>query len=203
MHFKFKNHFSAVAILLFILFTCGGAQAQHISFGTWAGGDIVITPGIPGDLNFNNKTQVITPGWNQSVTISLHDAEAAVLAIEGTEYYDVTVTIDAPPTLDLDASNKIPVKIHFAYSNLNPANVTVAKTQAIEVPVGFNSATFPFLRRTNGPPGPPPTPPSAGYTPPRKTAYLFIYGTLGPVGNVDAGAYEGTVNVTVEYSKYN
>jgi hypothetical protein len=178
-------------------------RAQHVSFGTWATGDLVLTRGNPETLDFNHKTQVIRPGINQSVTVSLQDAEAAVLTIEGTEYLDVTVYIDAPVTLDLDPSNKIPFGVRFAYSNLNPADVTTAKLQAIEVPPGFNTMTFPILRRINGPPGPPPTPPSSGYTPPRKMAYLFIYGTLGPVGNVDAGLYEGTVNVTVEYSKFN
>jgi len=191
-------------LLLFMLcFVVETSSAQHISFGTWAGSDIVLTTGVPGDLDFNDKTPVINPGANQSVSITLQDAEAAVLAIEGTEYYDVTVYIDAPTTLDLDPDNKIPVGIRFAYSNLNAPNVTAAKNQAIEVPVGFNSATFPILRRVNGPPGPPPTPPSAGYTPPRKTAYLFIYGTLGPVGNVDAGSYTGTIHISVEYSKFN
>jgi hypothetical protein len=196
-----NSSFLTVSFLLFIF--CNTATAQHVSFGTWAGGDIVLTTGVPGDLDFNDKTPVINPGVNQSVTINLQDAETAVLSIEGTEYYDVTVYVDAPPTLMLDPSNSIPVNIRFAYSNLNPTNVTVAKNQAIEVPAGFNTATFPILRRTSGPPGPPPTPPSAGYTPPRKTAYLFIYGTLGPVGSVDAGRYDGTINITVEYTKFN
>ena len=188
-------------ILLYIIGNCGVVYAQHVSFGTWAGGDIVITTGTPGNLNFNDKTQVIIPGVNQSVTINLYEAQTAVLTIEGTEYLDVTVYIDGPNTLDLDASNKIPIAVRFAYSNLNPADVLTAKTQAIEVPAGFNSATFPIFRRINGPPGPPPTPPSSGYVPPRKKAYLFIYGILGPVPNVDAGIYEGIINVTVEYSK--
>ena len=179
------------------------SSAQRISFGTWAGSDITLTVGVPGDLDFNDKTPVINPGVNQSVTINLQDAETAVLSIEGTEYYDVTVYVDAPGTLDLDPDNKLPVAIRFAYSNLNAPNVTAAKNQAVEVPVGFNTATFPILRRVNGPPGPPPTPPNSGYTPPRKTAYLFIYGTLGPVGSVDAGLYNGIIHVTVEYTKFN
>jgi hypothetical protein len=179
----------------------GVAEAQHISFGTWATGDLLLTRGTPETLDFNDKVQVIRPGINQTVTINLQDAEAAVLTIEGNEQHDVTVYIDAPGTLDLDPSNKIPFGVRFAYSNLNPTDVIAAKMQAIEVPAGFNTITFPILRRVNGPPGPPPTPPSSGYTPPRKTAYLFIYGNLGPVGNVDAGLYEGTINITVEYSK--
>ena len=192
-----------IIILIFYIFsTSGSVEAQHIKFGTWAGDNLILTTGIPGELNFNTKTPVINPGVNQSVTISLHDQEAAVLTLEGIEYYDVTVTVDTPLTLDLDPQNKVPVNIRFAYSNLNPADMLTAKNQAIEVPAGFNSATFPILRRINGPPGPPPTPPSSGYTPPRKTAWLFFYGTVGPVGNVDAGLYEGTINITVQYSKY-
>lgn len=198
-----RNISFRLAVILFLLSSTLTSTAQRISFGTWAGGDITITAGVPGDLDFNDKAPVINPGVNQSVTISLHDAEAAVMAIEGTEYYDITVTVDAPLTLDLDPDNKIPVAIRFAYSNLNAGNVTAAKNQAQEVPAGFNTATFPILRRTNGPPGPPPTPPNSGYTPPRKTAYLFVYGTLGPVPQVNAGLYIGTINVTVEYTKIN
>lgn len=186
-----------------ILVMAGTLCAQHISFGTWAGAGLTLTKGTPQDLNFNDKSPLIITGNNQSVTISLTDGEAAVLTIEGTEYLDVTVYVDAPPTLELDATNSIPVSIRFAYSNLNPGeDVTTAKTQAVEVPAGFNSATFPILRRTSGPPGPPPTPPYEGYVPPKKTAYLFIYGTLGPVGNVNAGLYDGTINVRVEYTTF-
>lgn len=199
---KRMNYLFLLSAILFFSVT-EHSFAQHISFGTWAGGDITLTTGVPNDLDFNDKTPVINPGVNQSVTINLQDAEAAVLSIEGTEYYDVTVYVDSPVTLDLDPDNKIPVAIRFAYSNLNAPNVTAAKNQAIEVPAGFNTATFPILRRVNGPPGPPPTPPSSGYTPPRKTAYLFIYGTLGPVGSVDAGLYNGTIHITVEYTKFN
>jgi len=185
-----------------ILAMAGALNAQHISFGTWAGAGLTLTNGTPYDLNFNDKTPLIITGTNQIVPISLIDEEAAVLTIEGTEYLDVTVYVDAPPTLELDATNSIPLSIRFAYSNLGPADIATAKIQAVEVPAGFNSATFPIFRRTSGPPGPPPTPPLEGYTPPQKTAYLFIYGTLGPVGDVNAGLYDGTINVTVEYSTY-
>jgi hypothetical protein len=187
---------------IFFLMTVGDLRAQHISFGTWAGNDLTLTKGIPQELNFSDKNPVIVRGSHQIVTISLSDMETAVLTIEGTEYLDVTVYVDAPPTLDLDANNHIPLSIRFAYSNLNPPNIATAKIQAIELPAGFNSATFPILRRVTGPPGPPPTPPHSGYTPPKKKAYLFVYGVLGPVGSVDAGNYEGTINIRVEYSTY-
>jgi hypothetical protein len=194
--------FILLLITAIFLVMAGSLCAQHISFGTWAGPGLTLTNGTPQDLNFNDKTPIIITGNNQSVTISLNDGEAAVLTIEGTEYLDVTVTVDAPPTLDLDATNHIPINIGFAYSNLNPTDIATAKTQAVEVPAGFNTATFPILRRTSGPPGPPPTPPYEGYVPPKKTAYLFIYGTLGPVGNVNAGLYDGTINVRVEYTTF-
>jgi hypothetical protein len=32
--------------------------------------------------------------------------------------------------------------------------------------------------------------------------YLFIYGVLGPVGNVDVGTYLGDINITAVYSTY-
>jgi len=176
--------------------------AQRIRFGLFASDNIILTPLGLAELNFNNKQTIILQG-NQ-VTINLFDEACAVLTIEGRADLDVTVTIHASATIDLDALNKIPLNIRFAYSNLGALNESMAKSQAVEVPAGFTGATFPILRRASGPPGPPPTPAHTGYIQPTARAYLFIYGTLGPVPiGAASGIYTGDIMINVEYSTYN
>jgi hypothetical protein len=187
-------------LLLTILLLAGGVEAQRISFGLYATEDIVLTPINLGEMNFNEKKTIILAG--ETVTINLVDNAVAILAIVGRTDLDITVTIEAPTTLDLDVTNKIPLALKFAYSNTGASTDANAKATAIEVPVGFTSATFPIIRRGSGPPAPPPTPNHTGYTAPTGTAYLFIYGTLGQVPtNAAAGLYSGNVNIHVEYSK--
>ena len=103
----------------------------------------------------------------------------------------------------LDVNNKIPLALSYAYSNTNSINENSAKTASTPIPNGFSSITFPMLKRASGLPAPPPIPNHTGYTAPTTTAYLFIYGTLGPVpANAAAGNYLGDINITVEYAKY-
>ncbi len=176
-------------------------MGQRISFGLYASEGIVLAHGNVEELNFNNKQTLILAG--NTVTISLTDNTAAVLTITGRADLDVTVTLDAPATLDLDTW-QIPFACSFAYSNLGAANETIAKTQAVQVAPGFTSGTFQMLRRAAGPPGPPPTPDHAGQTLPTAVAYLFVYGTLGPVPQgAAAGQYGEQINVHVEYATYN
>lgn len=190
-----------MTLLILSLMHSGQAYAQRISFGTYATDDIVLTALGTGELNFNSKQAVIRSG--DVISINLADESAAVLSIEGNRHLDVTLSIEAPLALELDASNSIPLALSFAYSNQGLAEAA-AKAAAIEVPAGFTSATFPLQRRAAGtPPPPPPTPGHGGYTAPRATAYVYIYGSLGTVpSNAAAGLYSGQINVRVEYSTY-
>lgn len=175
------------------------ALGQRINFGLYATEDIVLTPLGTGNLNFNDKQNILLP--EQTVTINLTDDATAVLAITGRRDQEITVTIDAPSTLDLDVNNTIPLIIKYAYSNSGAANEVLAKLSAIEMAYGFTSATFPFLKRTTGLPAPPPIPGHAGSSVPTGTVYLFIYGTLGAIpANAAAGIYSGNINVHVSYS---
>lgn len=188
----------ATGLLLF----AGPLAAQRISFGLYASDGITLTPLGLGELNFNEKQTLILSG--NTVQILLNDEAAAVIAIEGRADLDVTVTIDADQTLELNIENEIPLAIGFAYSNLGAGTEEIARAQAIQVPSGFTSATFPVYRRATGPPGPPPTPDHAGYIQPSGVAYLFIYGILGPVpAGAAVGVYLGNINVYVTYSTYN
>jgi len=192
-------------IILFVaglLLFAGPAAAQRISFGLYASDGITLTPLGLGELNFNEKQTVILSG--NTVQIVLTDDATAVIAIEGRADLDVTVTVDADPTLFLNTENEIPLAIGFAYANLGAGTEEIARAQAIQVPAGFTSATFPVYRRAAGLPEPPPTPDHEGYIQPTGTAYLFIYGTLGPVPTgVAAGVYHGNINLYITYSTYN
>lgn len=188
----------ALLVVGSILFT-GNVLAQRVNFGLYAKDDLVITKSGSGELNFNSKEHIILA--NQTVTINLVDNETAVMSIVGRLDQEITVTIDAPATLDLDPSNKINLAVKFAYSNTGASTEAMAKGSAIEMAQGFTSATFPIIRRDTGRPAPPPTPAHGGYSAPTGTAYLFIYGTLGAVPyNAKAGIYTGDINIHVSYS---
>ncbi len=192
--------------LLLIVFLVSGvimnSSAQRINFGTHASEGIVIHNLVPQGLDFNLAAGgVLVAGSNQTVQIGLMDDETVVLEIQAQADLDITVQIDIPAFLQFDASNMIPVSLNWAYSNMGATDLMTARSQAISLPAGFQTFTFPVIRRTTGTPGPPPTPSYQGYTAPTTTAYLFIYGNLGPVGNIQAGQYDGIINVTVSYTQ--
>ncbi len=187
-----------ILLLIFSLLLAVTVAAQRISFGLYATNDIVLAPLNSNELNFNENHPVILA--DETVTVKLTDNSVYILTIKGRTDLDITVTIDAPPTLDLDTTH-IRLALRFAYSNTGGSVETNAK---VEIPKDFTSATFPISRRLSGLPAPPPTPNHAGYiAPPTGTAYLFVYGTLGPVPKyAAAGLYTGTINIRVEYAKY-
>jgi hypothetical protein len=174
---------------------------QRINFGAYTTSQ-GISLNVSGNLNFNDKDPVIVSGSNATVTIALNDNETQYVAITGDATRDITVTVSSPMDLITGAGgtgHQIPFTCQFAYSNLGSSTIAGAKLIAVQVPAGFTAITFPMLRRMSGAPLPPPTPAHGGYTPPSATAYLFLYGALGPVGNVSPGIYSGTVNVSVQY----
>ncbi|MCW9706298.1 hypothetical protein [Fodinibius salsisoli] len=179
--------------------------AQRINFGLYGDG-LMLTPLNSGTLDFNEAQPLIISGTNESITINLADDTQlmAIIEIAGEKQHDVMVDIDSPGNVQLagDASQTIPFELRWAYSNTSPVDIEQAKAEAREMTLGFNAATFPILRRELGPPGPPPVPPHGNYEAPMGTAYLFIYGTLGPVGNVPVGSYSATVNIYAEYTTY-
>jgi len=193
-----------ISILFFLavssLLLTGKVMGQRVSFGLYATENIVLTPLGTGALDFNTKQHILLSG--QTVTVNLADDATAILTITGRLDQEITVTIDAPGTLDLNVSNSIPLSVKFAYSNTGASTDVQAKLSATEMATGFTSATFPILRRASGLPAPPPTPSHSGYVAPTGTAYIFLYGTLGAVPtNAAAGFYSGNINVHVSYAK--
>jgi len=200
----YMRHTPNVLLVLLILSASfvHAAVAQRINFGAYTT-SVGLSLMVGGNLNFKDKEPIIVSGSNQTVSINFNDNETQCVSITGDATRDVFVSISAPLNLITGVGgpgNEIPFNCKFAYSNLGSGSVAAAKMSAIQVPSGFTSASFPLLRRASGAPLPPPTPAHSGYTAPSATAYLFIYGSLGPVGNVTpSNNYTGTINVTVQY----
>jgi len=176
------------------------ASAQKINFGAYTtsqGLRLIVS----GGLNFNAKQPAIFANSDSTVTIGLNDNGCAYVQITGDATRDITIIIPTITYLTY-AADQIPFICQFAYSNFGLTDVNAAKENAVEIPSGFTAITLPMVRRTVGAPAPPPTPAHGGYTAPSATAYLFLYGRLGPVGNVAGGAYSGSINVYVNYTTY-
>lgn len=184
----------------------GASHAQRINFSTWTGSDdISIIPVLASPtLNFNQKQANISAN-SPAVTINLADNQSVAFRIEAPEGFDLTVEVDAPTLLSLDGTGndpeeQIPFRIGIAYNNMEPGDEMTAKGGAVQLPIGFYNVTFPVNRRAAGAPGPPPTPVSGGDVRPKSTAYLFIFGELGPIGPVNAGQYLGDITINVYFT---
>ena len=191
-------------LILLSVFVVHLGSAQKINFGayTTSQGISLVTSG---NLNFNDKQPSIGSNSNSTVIIALSDNVYQYVKIVADATRDITITVTASMYMTIGAGGagkQVPFACNFAYSNLGIADAATAKLSAVEIPAGFTAITLPMLRRTAGVPAPPPTPAHGGYTAPSATAYLFLYGKLGPVGNVNAGSYTGTINVFINYTTY-
>ena len=194
-----------LAVLLGLL-SFENTHAQRINFSTWTGSDdITITPVGGLNLNFNQKQANISAN-SPAVAINLADMQTVAFRIEAPEGFDLTVEVDAPTVLSLNGTGtdpeeeQIPFRVGIAYNNLLAGEEMTAKNGAISLPLGFFNVTFPVNRRTAGVPGPPPTPESGGTVRPKATAWLFIFGELGPIGLVNAGLYSGDITINVFFT---
>lgn len=191
--------------LLCSLATLLGSEtfAQRINFSTWSGSeDIVITPvgATSSSLRFNDKEKVIRSNMPK-IEIKKDDPQVAIFQIEAPTEFDITVELDYPTFLAKDGDpNKgnIPFELRMAYTNNGQGNSTnvPAAQSAEDVPMGFNSVTFPVSRRGGGAPLPP-TPEYGGYSRLKSKVFLYVYGAVGPIGTVSAGDYTATVNLNV------
>src|SRR5690606_6810038 len=180
--------YSLLSLSLWFLVALPAVHAQRISFSTWTGSEDISLrspQGVMPGLDFNQKKPAIVAG-SEAITISITDYQAVIYEIEAPEDFDLIVEVDAPPVLTLEGNTEetIPFQLRIAYNNMSPVDEQTGKLHAVELPLGFTSVTFPVNRRTSGAPGPPPTPEHEGYTRPRARAYIYLYGTLGPIGAV-------------------
>ncbi len=192
-----------VGLLLLISTLSTSAIAQRINFNTWTGSeDIVITPvgATSSSLKFNDKEKVIKANMPK-IEIKKDDPQVAIFEITAPTEFDITVELDHLGFLSKDGDpdkGTIPLILNMSYTNNGQGNSNNVPNpnSAQDVPVGFNSITFPLSRRGGGAPLPP-TPEYGGYTRPKSKVYVYIYGAIGPIGAVSAGNYTATVNLNV------
>jgi hypothetical protein len=185
------------------------AQAR-ISFRAFAGEGIVLSSpqGLNAGLDFNAKRRIIVPKTD-AIRINLTEGDPFVVyQIKAAEGFDLLVDLDTPRFLELededrDPEDRIPFVLRVAYENSGAATPQAARGNAVELPVGVNSLLLPVGRRSTGAPGPPPDPFSGDFSRrPTGTVYLFLYGELGPFGNIRAGTYSKEVTIHVNYADY-
>jgi hypothetical protein len=126
-----------------------------------------------------------------------------VFRIDAPLGYDLTVELTSPTHLFKEGDpdkGAIPVSFRMAYNNQEAQNEIVGKQNVVEIPDGFNNVTFPVNRRLGSTPPVPLTPDFGGYVKPKGAAFLYIYGSFGPVGDVAAGEYTGEVQLNVYFS---
>lgn len=177
------------------------SNAQEINFGEYGTYTITLDNVTLGDLVFEQP--ILTNGGIYEVEL----ANAYVLALIGVKYLDVGVEItgegelllDGNPDYIGDPQRSIPFTLSAAYANRGQNNV--ADATFIPIATGnIGTSRFPVLSRQQQPPGPPPPPPTQAFDQSlvEETAYLYLYGQID-VGNVLAGTYTGTIEITVEY----
>ncbi len=199
-------------LLLLLMLPAKECRAQNISFRALAPDAISVTKQGSIDLEFGYlllDSDIIR-------TITINDTDRLVaLAIDAPAHYDLTVDIELADIdrllLDGNESGQwIPFALEFAYAN--PGYTTTetylnALADAVEIPPGFNSVTFPLSKRASGLSPLPPTPEYEGYNmdAARQRAFLFFYGNVGPAnaGNdVAVGAYSTLIDVIIDFTSY-
>lgn len=191
-------------MVIILLSMSGHGMAQRITFSTWTGSDEINISSPQGAfpaLDFSQKKRVMLPN-SEAVQIPLLDGLAVVFELEAPEGYDLTVEVSAPVVFTLvdNPSETIPFQMRMAYNNQSPTDENSGKLQAQEMPLGFNSITFPVSRRSAGLPAAPPSPEYGGYARPKAKAYIYFYGSVGPIGNIPTGRYEGEININVSFT---
>jgi hypothetical protein len=191
-----------------LILICFGSEslAQRINFSTFVQGEeILLTLLDQPNLNFNRKSRVIVVGQASPVVINIGDDATLVVEIDAPIEYDITAELTWDKGLSINGSDTgimVPFEFRFAYNNTGELTDVERRANAVQIPPMFHTITFPMRRRTaGGPPPPPPTPEHGGYVRPRGKAYLFFYGSLGPVpNNLRAGNYSGDIQLSISYA---
>ena len=177
----------SLKILLLILIPVL-AQSQTIQFSIYVEDEL--TASQESDMDFDNV--VAGQGLTQ---INIGDQGMGSFSISGNEDLDVIVTLTPPVSNQLtqvSGTDVIPFTLEWAYANHGQNDINDATF------VTGNSARFRMKARGGGPPGAPPNPQRANYTPENATAYIYIFGSID-VGSISPGQYTGTATLTVEY----
>jgi hypothetical protein len=201
-------------ILPVLFLWCTDLSAQdRINFSAFAGEGITIsTPQGPTGLNFNSKKRIVIPNTQEKISIRRGHQDdvgySVIYRIEAAEGFDLLVDVSVPPVLringDTNPANIVPFMLTMTYENKGANNVNEARANSVEVPAGLTSLIIPVLPRSAGTPGPPPDPFSGDFSSrPKRDVYLFLYGEVGPIGNVRSGIYTGDIVINVTYAGSN
>ncbi len=189
-----------LTFIVVCLLMCSTLKAQEIDFGSFSSSySVTLSEFSPGaEIDFGTVFEDVSP-------FSVDISSAVILTIEGVRYLDIIVDLNGPDNITLNgdpcgaSSCQVDFDLKASYANRGILNTSHAVNFSVN---GSNdaSAQFPIKYRGNAPPGPPPTPVYEGFNPSlfNETAYLFLYGDI-TVGNVTAGSYSGTINVTINY----
>lgn len=194
-------------IITVIILACSWTSyGQEINFGDY--GNYNLSAGVlnSNTLNFGN----LISGSGTSSTISI--SGASIIYITGVEYIDVIVDVSTSGQGNLllngnpanigNSQKSIPFNLQAAYAN-NKDTPNIGQAKFITSISSNNAFTkqFPILERQNRPPGPPPPPPTNAFdqSEVEETAYLYLYGSIPNVGNVDAGNYSSQITITINY----
>jgi hypothetical protein len=227
-----RSRYTAIRVFVWVavlLSTASTVVAQQISFGINATEGIILEAISGTELDFNNKQRIITPGTGRVVISRDVDSNAFVVPFEiiARDDLDIEVTITSPLFLELegwtsetnDPAPQIPFQVAWAFWNMNPGSggttppwndmAVISGSREVRgvdaLALGISSAIFPMRRRmtSNAPPPPPPTPRHGEIVYPTTTAYLYIYGGLGPIPlGTASGQYSGIINIEVGYASY-
>lgn len=186
--------------MLLLIFPFQYGFSQVISFKTLVGNSIQILNTPLETLDFGSFIK-----GSEVINMVTMSDEPVCIEVQAPTEYDVTVWFDFPPNLTIDPEDEstLPATFRFAYNNraLPSSTCSEAKLGVIEVPDGFNSATFPVRFRSSGQPLPPPTPEHDGYSVPTSKFYLFVYGQAGPAAtDISSGEYTGVVQVNIQFT---
>lgn len=196
-----------IFLCILFLFVNGLVEAQRINFSTYVQDETIFLNVVtnPLGLNFNSAEQIIVTGQLNPVVVDINNNATVVIEIDAPIEYDITAELSWSPGLSylgLDTGITVPFNFQFAYNNTGELTDMQRRATAVEVPAMFNTVTFPVRRRVaGGPPLPPPTPDHDGFVRQRSKAYLFLYGSLGPIpSNIRSGNYSGTINLNISYN---
>lgn len=196
-----------ITYLAFVFLLHTHAQAQRINFKPFIQDENITVTVVdnPAGLNFNNKQSIIVAGDPSVVQVDLIDNATVVVEIEAPLDYDLTLEFTGLNRLSiggLDTGVTVPFQLNFAYNNTGEISDAGRRMSAVSVPLGFTMLTLPVRRRqAGGPPGPPPTPGYAGYTRPRGSVFVYVFGSLGPApAAAPTGDYSTTVELYINYA---
>lgn len=197
-------------IILYMVFSLSTAAVygQRVNFKSYVQDELIISSIAenPNGLNFNNKQAFIPVGNSSPIDINLLDNATVVLEVDAPLEYDLTFSFiyDNVLTWEGGSGPTLPFQLRFAYNNTGEPSDSQRRTNAVEVPVGFNSVTMPVRRRVAGTPGPPPTPNHSGFVRQRAKSYIYVYGQLGAVPSIaNSGTYSGNIVLTISHADYN